>query len=883
MNKNLHIIRQLACSLTALSTLSLPAAAQSVAGKAYLDGNTQAWQGIEYDGDPWVFNISRPYFITKGLQNRHLSVWASHGRYYDNDKNRWKWQRPNLFCTTEDLFTQTIVVPYLIPMLQNAGAIVFTPRERDWQKHEVIVDNDDAIKRPYYVETVNGKKWKDCNATGFAARKRFYEDNQNPFTDGTVRMAKATKKKNYSEISYQPLLPEAGRYAVYVSYQSLPKSVADAKYIVYHKGGTTEFAVNQRMGGGTWVYLGTFDFDKGCNEFNRVVVTNQASKRGVVTSDAVRFGGGMGNIIRGNNSSQLPRCLEGARYYAQWAGAPYEVYGGRKGTNDYADDINTRSLMTNWLGGGSPYMPALQGKKVPIELSLAVHSDAGYHKDGKTTWGSLAICTTNFNDGMLNSGISRMTSKDFAKALLKNLVKDISIQYGNFSERYLWDRNYSETRVPEIPSAIIETLSHQSFPDMKIGQDPMGKFTIARSLYKTILRYVASNHGCQYVVQPLAPNNFAVVMDDKGTAQLSWSPQYDRSEPTAQPTSYVLYTAVGNGGFDNGQIIKGTTCNMNLEPGQLYTFQVTALNSGGESFPTEKLCARYEPTAQKTVLIVNNFHRLAAPQVIDNDSLQGFDIEQDPGVSYGLTAGWSGKQLVFDRQKMGDESSSGLGYSDNELIGNFIAGNDFNYVVEHARSIATSSKYQVVSCSSECIAAGKVNMNNYPVVDLINGLERFDGYTHSYYKSFTPTLQQRLKSYTQHGGALLVSGSYLGSDMTMPEEKRFLSDVLKVSYQPNDSITHTTDSVSGLGLRFAYYNTLNAQHYAATHTDVLAPATDWASPFSAMLYTSGSSAAVAYKGNDYRTFTMGFPLECISDERTRTSVLLGVLRFLTEK
>ena len=46
---------------------------------------------------------------------------------------------------------------------------------------------------------------------------------------------------------------------------------------------------------------------------------------------------------------------------------------------------------------------------------------------------------------------------------------------------------------------------------------------------------------------------------------------------------------------------------------------------------------------------------------------------------------------------------------------------------------------------------------------------------------------------------------------------------------------------------------------------------------------AGCSAAVAYKGNDYRAFTMGFPLECISDERTRTSILLGVLRFLTEK
>ena len=262
-------------------------------------------------------------------------------------------------------------------MLQNAGAIVFTPRERDWQKHEVIVDNDDAIKGNSYVETVNGKKWKKGKQPGFAATKALYSDGENPFEEGSVRKAKATKKKNHSEISYQPQIPEAGRYAVYVSYQSLSQSVSDAKYIVYHKGQATEFSVNQKMGGGTWVYLGTFDFDKGCNMFNRVVVTNQASSKGYVTSDAVRFGGGMGNIVRGEYNSRLPRCLEGARYYAQWAGAPYSVYGGRKGTNDYADDINTRSLMTNWLGGGSVYMPAIDGKKVPIELSLAVHSDAG--------------------------------------------------------------------------------------------------------------------------------------------------------------------------------------------------------------------------------------------------------------------------------------------------------------------------------------------------------------------------------------------------------------------------------------------------------------------------------------------------------------------------
>ena len=784
-------------------------------------------------------------------------------------------------------------------MLQNAGAIVFTPRERDWQKHEVIVDNDDAIKGNSYVETVNGKKWKKGKQPGFAATKALYSDGENPFEEGSVRKAKATKKKNHSEISYQPQIPEAGRYAVYVSYQSLSKSVSDAKYIVYHKGQATEFSVNQKMGGGTWVYLGTFDFDKGCNMFNRVVVTNQASSKGYVTSDAVRFGGGMGNIVRGEYNSRLPRCLEGARYYAQWAGAPYSIYGGRKGTNDYADDINTRSLMTNWLGGGSVYMPAIDGKKVPIELSLAVHSDAGYNKDGKSTWGALAICTTNFNDERLNSGISRFTSKDFAKTLLKNLVTDMKAKYGEFGERYLWDRNYSETRLPEVPSAIIETLSHQSFPDMKLAQNPMGKFTIARSLYKSILRYVSSNHGRKYTVQPLPPNHFSVEVNALGVATLSWSPQTDKQEPSAIPSSYLLYIAEGRGGFDNGQMVKTAACQVKLEPGKLYRFKVTAFNKGGESFPSETLSALYNPNAKKTVLVVNNFHRLASPQVIDNATEQGFDLDADPGVSYGLTAGWSGKQKVFNKSRMGDESENGLGYCGNEMIGQFVAGNDFNHTVEHAQAIASGNKYSIASCSSEAILSGRVKMTDYQAVDLINGLERYDGYTHQYYKTFTPAMQKRIKYYALNGGKLLVSGSYNGSDMQDEEEKSFMGAILKVNYEPTgtkfivqdvnpedstiterDSIVTTSPMVSGLGKEFSYYHSLNAKHYAATHPEILKPIGSTA--FCAMRYLTGTSAAVAYRSTSYRTFTMGFPLECISDEKTRYSIMQGILKFLTE-
>ena len=111
---------------------------------------SRMWGNIDYDGEPWVKNISAPVKFTHGLQGRHLSLWSSHGRFYDQKRGCWRWQRPKLFGTTEDLFTQTIVLPYLIPMLEQSGAIVFTPRERDWQKEEIIVDND----APYYYKEV---------------------------------------------------------------------------------------------------------------------------------------------------------------------------------------------------------------------------------------------------------------------------------------------------------------------------------------------------------------------------------------------------------------------------------------------------------------------------------------------------------------------------------------------------------------------------------------------------------------------------------------------------------------------------------------------------------------------------------------------------------
>jgi hypothetical protein len=47
-----------------------------------------------------------------------------------------------------------------------------------------------------------------------------------------------------------------------------------------------------------------------------------------------------------------------------------------------------------------------------------------------------------------------------------------------------------------------------------------------------------------------------------------------------------------------------------------------------------------------------------------------------------------------------------------------------------------------------------------------------------------------------------------------------------------------------------------------------------------MQYNDGQDAAVAYSGNDYRSFTMGFPFECIMDEKTRGAIMRGILQYL---
>ncbi len=365
---------------------------------------------------PLVTDVSTPYTPTNGLQNRHIALWQSHGWYYEPKLDRWEWQRARIFQTVEDLYTQSYVLPFLEPMLENAGANVLLPRERDCQTAEVIVDNDGCLTgRSIYTENSGDKLWSQGEGQGFAHLRPQYIDFENPFKEGTYRAIETIKKGNASTAEWIPEIPSTGQYAVYVSYQTLPNSADDALYTVYHKGGTTQFKVNQQMGGGTWIYLGTFGFNAGRNNECKVVLNNLSSKVGrIITADAVKIGGGMGNIARciseegatenlkssdtrnltsehsAANSqfsilnsqfkeevSGYPRFCEAARYWLQWAGIPDSVYSESNGKNDYTDDYKCRGIWVNYLSGGSAVNPTEKGLNIPVNMAFAFHSDAG--------------------------------------------------------------------------------------------------------------------------------------------------------------------------------------------------------------------------------------------------------------------------------------------------------------------------------------------------------------------------------------------------------------------------------------------------------------------------------------------------------------------------
>ena len=864
----------------------------------------------------------------KGLSGRNIALWQSHGRYFDAGTNQWKWQRAPLHRTVEDMYTQSYVLPYLIPMLENAGAYVLTPRERDIQKYEVIIDNDPTFTgervlplRQAGIYNERGD-WEE-SGVGFADTAAVYMLDQNPFRAGTTRRSLCTQEAD-AEAIWSFRAPARGAYAVYVSYRTESNSSACAHYTIRHRGGETGFIVNQKMGGGTWIYLGTFEF-----EGEGAVILDNGTPEGrdfirgtVVNADAVKIGGGMGKIARGSleedpseyRTSGLPSFAEGALYSMQWAGVDTTVTAQWDG--EYTRDYASRGAWVSQLCGGSVRNPEQPGKGVPIDLSFAFHSDAGLTPNDSTV-GTLAIYTL-LCEGKdeLPDGKSRAVGRHYAELVQTQVVEDIRRQFDpEWRRRWIWDRSYSESRTTSVPGMLLEGLSHQNFADMRYGLDPDFRFTLSRAVYKGMLKFLSDLYKRSYVVQPLPVRSLAVTFSpERDHARISWIPVSDPAEPTAEPKSYILYTRVDDGSFDEGEVIRRAHedgdrlyHDVPIRPGHLYSFKVEAFNDGGRSFPSEILSIGAPVFPEEgRVVIINNFDRVGAPTWFDTPSYAGFEGSIDAGVPYLYDISYIGENYMNRRARAFETNDSpGFGATRSDKAGSIIAGNRFDYAAVHGLALLRAG-YSFFSLSRDAWTAQPELSGSAIAADLICGKQvttpRGTGGMPARFQVFPETLRTAITRFTTTGGHIIVSGADIATDLWdqiypgtadpvyQTSARSFAENILGYGFQSgfgcyDGVVAPVRNKVLDLRGKIGtveYWHEFNEQVYRVENADALRVPSKLSTVFLQYPET-GMNAAIAYNPGNYKVISFGFPLETLKDPEAIRILLESCLQYFRTK
>lgn len=751
-------------------------------------------------GQVALTHLSNPWKPSQGLFGRNIALWNSHGLYYDKNNDKIRWQRPTLFGTVEDMLSTQIVLNYLLPMLRGAGAQVYMPRERDWHSEGVEL---------FSTKQLNNSATQQYSDT----------------------------------LIFKGIITNPDTYWVRVAYPVGCKAT-QLQCEVLHGGVITKYQINTTIGGDTWLYLDPLYI----KDSIEVRFYNQADKK---YWDITRVYVGGGCSVLDDN---LPAFVDAAVYYLRQYGAPDSILYHQKPEkdNDYYDDLYGRSKWTNYLSGGSQVNPDYPGVGIPLDLSLAVHTDAGVGTLDSLI-GTLLVCTS---DSLAPTGYNQLTNNDFANYALKQIVEDLRVTFKiEWPSRGIWHRSYVETRVPAAPALIVELLSHQNFADMRYAHHPAFQFTVARAIYKASLRYLSEMYGTGYVVQPLPITTFSAVLKED-SVQLSWKPAVDKLEPSAFPTTYKVYTRKEDGSFDNGMLVKGTSCTLPIEKDVLYRYKVTALNQGGESFPSEELSVCQLTDAKGEALIINAFDRVSSPHYFVNETEAGFVHELDYGIPYHYDLSFVGHQYEFNQKvKYKNDSNPGWGASgrDTAMV---IQGNTFNYPYIHGKALRENG-YSFSSCSKNAVT----KINNYDVVDLILG-EQCDT---PLFELYPTNLQQALFEYVQQKRSkLIITGAYVASSK---KSELFMQKGLRYKL--------LQDSATQNGLLYAesqkmFYNLQiwpNTKQYFVQNVEALSPIDTNSETL--LYYADTNLPAAITVGKKSKIVVAGFPFECIIGDEPR--------------
>ncbi len=575
------------------------------------------------------------------LSGKVVYISQAHGFYWSETLGRWAAQRGNTNGIVEDLVNAEAMNHYLMNYLRNAGATVFTMREEDMQTEMVIVDAEvgggsSAEGAGEYSET---GAWLDSSLAGFQAGDAPYPSGFNPHASGSTRYANATTSPQAdAAATWTPSIPKDGFYAVYVSYAASPNRVPDAHYVVAHAGGDTHLRVNQQRHGNTWVRLGRFWFVAGDDEGQGSVTllndTLAGTDQQVVSGDAVRFGGGMGDIARlgtGAGAADAPTSLmarwrEASRYYSQFMGAPTSVYDASGA--DHHDDVGNRSRTAAWHNEAGEHA-----------VFVSWHTNAPNPARGTSTY----VYGPNPPDGSLNpTGVAG--SLALANLLQDEIVGDVRAAFDpgwadrGVNSAYFGELNPSNN--PEMPAALIEAAFHDTPADADYLEEPRFRQTLARAVYQAVAKYFAQADGVAAVLLPEAPNRLRVTNGPgSGEVTVRWdAPWTDTVGLVGDAASgYRVHMSLDGRAFDNGTEVSGGATTLvvsGLQVGAPVFFKVVATNAGGASMPTPTIPAVVTcDGAQAPALGVMGFYRMDSA-LLPRDDLTPWSLGEVKALRY---------------------------------------------------------------------------------------------------------------------------------------------------------------------------------------------------------------------------------------------------------
>jgi N-acetylmuramoyl-L-alanine amidase len=531
------------------------------------------------------------YPFGQALLGKTVALSPGHGWIYFDALGGYGTQRGNVQWTgcgdcrgiTEDFETHEIVIRWLIPLLEGAGARVILVRERDYSDEVVVIDDGD----PGYAE-ISGA-----------------------FADGAFEGGNGTDYRT----SFDPgataewtlSAPTFGERMLSLWFVPGANRLQDARLEVEAAGVRRDYLVDLTAPGRRWAPIHLFDLR--ANDPITVRLSSPLGAAGdrAVIADAVRWGAG-------KHESDHPWWQMGAEPFAAHQQAPPEVlaYG----------DVTIRPRYAEFYGA---------------DAYVSVHSNASGQADSTAAGTS----SYRYNCGVYPDHSADPSPQDCDDPGGSDRLQALVHQYLVEHVRADWDpnwldrgpkvANFGELReLDGIPGVLIESAFHDNVrlpagstlraTDNQSLQDPRWRRAAAYGIYRGISEFLVGPGPI--LAQP--PKALALKRIDRSSVSLEF-------DAVPEAKAYRVYVAIAGRNFDQGRIVMTTTAVIDgLPEGASIAVKVASLGDAGEG-PASKVVVARAANRRAQVLIVDAFER-------EDAWVQEIDNRGDTSLAYALAA-----------------------------------------------------------------------------------------------------------------------------------------------------------------------------------------------------------------------------------------------------